>query len=399
VKYFQDLAVVIEIQKSLGDILERVTATPNTEELLDGSIPTIGRIKSKNGIITTRPYTYSSTKMIHAQPGDLVISKLGLLGGCCSVVPEDFVTGIATTSDYLILRPKNFPKDAYYCYHYLRSPIFTHYAQSKTPKAILRRVSLSTIFEAPLIHVSESKRRKIVEKVDFYVESLDLSEKIISDIEKEIVQYVISISMRHDLSDEQKRALGWEKYSLGDVMKLDRQVVDLSPEINYPNLGVFSFAKGLFKKKDLNHLNCKATKLFKVKRGQIVYSRLFAFERAYGLVTDEFDSHFVSGEFPSFTIDLEKCEPEYVWAYLQDQVIWEFLKKKYSKGLGYRRQRIKAEAFGELEIWLPSKSDQPDVNSLFGMYTKMNQICKELIDEMAAFMPSVLSKTFDLPHN
>ena len=47
--------------------------------------------------------------------------------------------------------------------------------------------------------------------------------------------------------------------------------------------------------------------LRRVKEGQFIYSRLFAFEGAYGMVTKEFDGAFVSQEYPTFKCDPNPC--------------------------------------------------------------------------------------------
>jgi len=64
----------------------------------------------------------------------------------------------------------------------------------------------------------------------------------------------------------------------------------------YPNLGIYSFGRGLFHKQPIDGALTSATTLYRVRKGQFIYSRLFAFEGAYGAVAEEFDEYFVSGE-------------------------------------------------------------------------------------------------------
>ena len=66
---------------------------------------------------------------------------------------------------------------------------------------------------------------------------------------------------------------------------------------------------GVFEKPPIEGATTSARTLFRVRAKQFIYSRLFAFEGAYGLVPDEYDGCFVSNEFPAFDIDQERLCP------------------------------------------------------------------------------------------
>jgi type I restriction enzyme S subunit len=52
----------------------------------------------------------------------------------------------------------------------------------------------------------------------------------------------------------------------------------------YPNFGIYSFGRGLFRKSPIKGISTSAPTLFRVHAGDFIYSRLFAFEGAYGIV-------------------------------------------------------------------------------------------------------------------
>ena len=104
----------------------------------------------------------------------------------------------------------------------------------------------------------------------------------------------------------------WAKVSLVELL---RQISDAHPVIageEYPNFGILSFGRGLFSKQAISGARTSARTLFRARKGQFIYSRLFAFEGAYGLVTQEYDGHFVSNEYPMFDCDKERILPEYL---------------------------------------------------------------------------------------
>ena len=131
----------------------------------------------------------------------------------------------------------------------------------------------------------------------------------------------------------------WPMVPLVDVL---RQVVDSHPvrtDQIYPNFGIYSFGRGLFAKPPISGAVTSAKSLYRARKGSFVYSRLFAFEGAYGLVPEEFDGCFVSNEYPMFECDLSRLLASYLAAYFKTPGVWEQT-AQLSTGMGDRRRRI-----------------------------------------------------------
>lgn len=131
----------------------------------------------------------------------------------------------------------------------------------------------------------------------------------------------------------------WPLVPLGEVLTQVSDSHVVKADQKYPNFGIFSFGRGLFPKPPILGLESRATTLYRVRKSQFVYSRLFAFEGAYGLVAPEFDGHFVSNEYPVFECDQSRVEPRYILACFKRASVWEEV-SKLSTGLGDRRRRI-----------------------------------------------------------
>ncbi|MCZ2153404.1 MAG: type I restriction-modification system subunit M [Bryobacterales bacterium] len=131
----------------------------------------------------------------------------------------------------------------------------------------------------------------------------------------------------------------WDEVPLGEVMALKSEPHTVDSQCEYPNIGIYSFGKGLFEKAPINGLTTSATTLYRVRSGQFIYSRLFAFEGAYGLVSPQFDGYFVSNEYPTFECDNRRLLPDYLVAYFSIPEVWKRAAAT-SKGLGDRRQRV-----------------------------------------------------------
>lgn len=147
---------------------------------------------------------------------------------------------------------------------------------------------------------------------------------------------------------------------LDDVLTLCRESVAVDERKTYPNLGLYSFGRGAFVKDPIDGATTSADKLFRVAAGQFIYSRLFAFEGAFSLVPEAMDGWFVSNEYPTFDVDLERTTPRFLEIAICRPAVWQELASQ-TIGMGHRRQRLHPDAFLAYEFELPSLDRQREI--------------------------------------
>lgn len=150
---------------------------------------------------------------------------------------------------------------------------------------------------------------------------------------------------------------GWPLVQLGEVIKLSADRVPVSVDQEYPNFGIYSFGRGLFVKPPIQGAASSAAVLFRAKANQFVYSRLFAFEGAYGTVPEELNGYFVSNEFPLFDCDTMRLLPSYLGWYFRNPRVWPDV-ARLTTGMGNRRQRIQPASLFTYTIPLPPLEEQ-----------------------------------------
>lgn len=131
----------------------------------------------------------------------------------------------------------------------------------------------------------------------------------------------------------------------------------VKPDAAYPILGVYGFARGPIARPPVRGSEISATTLYKVKKGQLVYSRLKAFEGAYTVVPPELDGYFTSNEFPAFDIDPDKADHRYVQWLFRRPGVWREIAVG-SKGIGARRERVHPDKVLSYRIDLPALGEQ-----------------------------------------
>lgn len=189
------------------------------------------------------------------------------------------------------------------------------------------------------------------------------------------------------------RSTGWQRVVLRDVMEPVVDRVSVEPGRTYPNLGIYSFGRGVFSKSDIDGGLTSATVLNRVTAGQFIYSRLFAFEGAYSFVPDELDGYFVSNEFPCFATDPERLSARWLAIYLRSPERWAELAGA-SKGLGVRRQRIPAEAVLNYEVWLPPIGQQRELVGVVDHLVSVRAAQADNAQRIESLVPSALNQAF-----
>jgi type I restriction enzyme, S subunit len=152
--------------------------------------------------------------------------------------------------------------------------------------------------------------------------------------------------------------------TLRNLMRLDLERVPVRQDVLYPIVGVLNRGRGLLRRVPMSGSQTKYTTLNAVRPGQVVYSRLKAFEGSVTVATDLGEIAFASQEFPTFT-----CGPDLLPGYFRlittTEPFWAAL-SLHSKGMGGRRERVSPDDFLDLTIPLPPRSAQERIVDLIG---------------------------------
>lgn len=168
---------------------------------------------------------------------------------------------------------------------------------------------------------------------------------------------------------ENKETSNFQFAKLGDILTQVKRVENLTPNVEYKLLGVKSYGLGAFHREVKKGSEIKAKYLWELKEGDFVYSRLGASSGSFGLITKEFDNYFVSNEFPAFTIDKNKVNPQFLNLVLSSKRFYERIK---DFNTGSALKRFHEDKFLNLEIPLPSLKEQSELVNNY--YSKVRQL-------------------------
>ena len=201
------------------------------------------------------------------------------------------------------------------------------------------RLKEEVFLEIEISLPSLTEQRRIVAMLNQFSARARSVSELNNDMVSALFGVPILMAHRPDLTRDKKEARGWTERSLAELVTESRSLRVVDEIASYPNLGIYSFGRGLFRKSPIEGARTSARELNRVRAGQFIYSRLFAFEGAFGMVEPEFDGYFVSNEYPTFDCNPDLALPEFLRAYFSSPAIWRELSAG-SKGLGDRRQRV-----------------------------------------------------------
>ena len=203
----------------------------------------------------------------------------------------------------------------------------------------------------------------------------------------------VSTAARPDLSREAKTRDRWRRVALDGVLELNNREVVVESGTSYEIAGVYSFGRGMFRREAIDGSQTKYKRLHRLHAPQLVMSRLKAWEGALALVPNDLDGWFVSPEFPTFDIDTEAVNAQFLAAVLTSEPFWNRLKGA-SKGIGARRERVNASRLLEQVVDIPPLEQQRSVAMMLQRLHALQISREQAQRRIDALLPAGLNSVF-----
>jgi type I restriction enzyme S subunit len=323
--------------------------------------------------------------------GEFLVAEIDAKVGGFGIVPKS-LDGSIVSSHYFLFVIDESKLDRRFLDSFIRTPAFREQvaAQGSTNYAAIRPAHVLG-YEITLPPLAE--QRRVVARIEELAAQIHEARTLRQEAAEQAEVLLVSMAHRADLDADAKCAMGWKMKRLNDVIHFVDDSHKVTPNRSYPNLGIYSFGRGLFHKPAIDGLATSAKSLRRVKAGQFIYSRLFAFEGAYGMVTPEFDGFFVSQEYPTFDCDPKFVRAEFLAAYFKPPQVWASVAES-SKGLGDRRQRVQPPQILSHELWLPPIDWQNRIADVQAQVDALKRLQAQTAAELDALLPAILDKAF-----
>ncbi len=328
----------------------------------------------------------SGTQRNVAHAGDFIISKIDARHGACGLVPMSLDGGVVTNDfplfaiDAEIFSPR-------WLYWTSKSRVFVEKCRSAsegtTNRVRLKEEKFKAI-EIPLPPTSEQQR--IAAHLDAIEARLARVQKLREEQEQQLLAALRSTF--HKIESES------EWIALGEVAPLVRREVEIDPTASYTEYGIKSFFKGIFLRRKMKGEEYSWQQLFWLKKGDVVFSNIMAWEKAIGFASPEADGWVGNHR-------MLVCEPR------QEQVVSEWLYfyfttakgfaeiLKASPGTAARNKTLKASSLLTIPVPIPSLDKQFEFKRLMDLRLAIQRKAQSTSERISALLPSLLDSVFN----
>jgi type I restriction enzyme S subunit len=348
----------------------------------DTSYPITGIYSFGRGLIKRTPILGSETayeRMARLKSNQVVMSKLNAWEGALAVVDDEF-DGTYVSPEYPTFSINRQVADPSYIKHLMAWPEFW---TSLTPRGSMvrrKRTTPATFLDAMVPLPDLAEQHRIAHK-------LDTSLGAISQI---TALRTKSSTLGESHLDAVLRQVK-TRAPLSAALRPVNNFTDLEPDSTYPITGIYSFGRGLIKRPVILGSDTAYTRMARLQSGQVVMSKLNAWEGALAVVDDKFDGTYVSPEYPVFAIDHNVADPAYVEHLLRWQGLWSLLTPR---GSMVRRKRTTPTTFLATEVPFPSLAEQRRIARQLTLVHRAGAAANEQTSQLAALRPALLNAAF-----
>ncbi len=229
-----------------------------------------------------------------------------------------------------------------------------------------------------------AEQNRIVSRIEQLAKNIDHASNLRARISEVLSSFVTSLHI--DLS-------GPRVLKVGEILSLDEQRCPVRADTEYPQVGIRAYGAGLFAKPPIVGTETTYKEFNRLFEGALVLSQVKGWEGAIAVCTTEFAGLFASPEYRTFRCVAALAEPRYLAALVATPWFHGKL-ANLTRGVGARRERIRPEAFLEMEIPWPELTRQQRALEVLGKLKLLQSYQSQTAAELDALMPSILSKAF-----
>ena len=184
----------------------------------------------------------------------------------------------------------------------------------------------------------------------------------------------------------------WPIVKLETILHRIERDEKIDSEKSYSLLGIRLEGQGPFLRETVMGTQTSAAKLFRVEEGDFIYSRLFACRGAFGVIPQELNGCYVSGEFPTFIPASDKLDVNFLKYWFMLSRVIRSVDADCTGSTPLTRNRYKEFFFLALKIPLPPLAEQrrivARIEKLAAQINAARDLRKQAISDVESFIIS-----------
>lgn len=186
----------------------------------------------------------------------------------------------------------------------------------------------------------------------------------------------------------------WPMVPLNTLLRRERRPVEVKPNEEYAEIGVYCFGKGIFHKSPRTGFEVGDKKLFRIEEGDFILQITFAWEGAVALASKSESGMFGSTRFPTFRVDEDQCYPPFLLNYFKTES-GRFQLVKISPGSAGRNRVLSLKRFPEVLVPLPPLTEQRRIVARIERLAAKVDAARTLREQATAEVENVVAAALD----
>ncbi len=115
----------------------------------------------------------------------------------------------------------------------------------------------------------------------------------------------------------------WPDRQFGSFLRPNSRPHTLAPDEDANLVGMRLYGSGPFHRELKPAMQIAKKSHFVIRRGDVIYNKLFAWKGTFGIVPGELDGMFVSDKFPTYELDRRQVDENWLKWYFRCPQVWE----------------------------------------------------------------------------
>jgi len=150
----------------------------------------------------------------------------------------------------------------------------------------------------------------------------------------------------------------WARAKFGDFLQPNSRPYTLGAQEDANLVGMRLYGAGPFHRELKPALQIAKKTHFVIKSGDVIYNKLFAWKGTFGIVPPELDGMFVSDKFPTYQLDREKVDENWLRWYVRCPALWEEARTMSTGSAALSKLTLNPPKFLLLTMPLPPLDEQ-----------------------------------------
>jgi type I restriction enzyme S subunit len=314
--------------------------------------------------------------------GEFLVAEIDAKMGGFGLIP-DFLEGAVVSSHYFLFEIDESQLDKHYLDHYCCTALFRNQveAQGSTNYAAIRPADVLS-YTIPLPSLPE--QQAIIARLNALAEKTCQVEAHLEAADADANAMILAL--HRQMADSRI-------VPLSKIIELHEETELIQADREYPQVGVRSFAGGLFAKPAITGAETSYKTFNRLYENAFVLSQVKGWEGAIALTPSNLVGMFSSPEYRTFRCLPVGASPQYLVEIFKQPWFWSLLQGA-THGVGARRERIRPEQFLNIVLPMPKYDKQTEAAKIFKRLATLKARHAAIRAANAALLPATLERIF-----